>query len=64
MMDSGMWRFSGEGRSKRTRRITAAREPLCFITLARKRDSPWMEKEKSSSPVLSTRSISRPPVRA
>lgn len=64
MMDSGMWRDSGEGRSNRTRRMTAAREPLCFITLARKRDSPLIEKEKSSSPASSTFFMVRPLVRA
>ena len=61
MMLSGICRVSGEGRSKRTTRITAAREPLCFMTLARKRESPLRENEKSSSPSSVTRFMLRPP---
>ena len=60
---SGIWMSAGFGRSKRTIRMTAAREPLCFITLARNRESPTMEKEKSSSPSVIPLDMSRLPLR-
>ena len=57
---SGMPSLSGSGRLKATTRTTAASEPRCRYTLTRKRETPGSEKEKSSSPLSSMRSMLRP----
>ena len=59
MTESGMPRSLGSGREKVMILITAAREPLCLYVLTRKRESPGMAKEKSSSPEAKKRSMFR-----
>ena len=60
----GMPRRCGSGSSKRTTRSTAASEPRCMYAQQRKRPTPGREKEKSSSPCVSSRSMGRPFVSA
>ena len=61
---SGMPRAVRSGRVKDTTRMTSPSEPLWRRALTRKRERRGTAKEKSSSPVRSSRSMERFPARA